>query len=186
MPPTSLKIIIQKVNPTDFLLKPWCDLKSCGEPSAGYSRLFQNASPSSMALPFSKHLPGRRQGGDGNRLENLSVRCCHLSASVLSRPPTILFVLLCADCQPPRVCVSLGTIKSDIKEKLYCDIYMIIFFWPCLLLLFPGLGTAEQRAVRYGTDTRLGAGLASRALPWGSVTSHQSLAFGNRIGQQSI
>lgn len=135
MPPTSLKIIIHKVNPTDFLLKPWCDLKCCGEPSAGYSRLFHiatslagNASPSSVALPFSKHLPGRRQGGDGNRLENLSVQCCHLSASVLSRPPSILFILLCADCQPPRVRVLLGTIKSDIKEKLYCDIYMIIFF----------------------------------------------------------
>lgn len=185
MPFTSLKIIIQKVNPTDFLLKPWCDLKRCGEPSAGYSRLFHNTSPSSMALPFSKHLPGRRQGGDGNRLENLSVRCCHSSASVLSRPPTILFVLLCADCQPPWVRVSLGTIKSDIKEKLYCDIYMIIFFWPCLLLLLPGLGTV-QSSVRHGTDTRLGAGLASRALLWGSVTSQQLLAFGNRIGQQSI
>lgn len=110
MSSTSLKTVVQKVNPTDFLLKPWCDSKHSGEPSAGCSRSFHvalslagNASPSSVALPFSQHLPDCRQGGDRNGLKNL-----HFDAVFCLSPYLVAHQVFCSFCSVLIVSLSLS------------------------------------------------------------------------------
>ena len=62
--------------------------------AAGWKRFSQ------LCSPCSQHLPGRRQGGDGKGLENHSIR--RSPASVLSRPPSILFVCSVLVVSPPE------------------------------------------------------------------------------------